>query len=105
MMRRREVGVQVARFDEVLSGSLQIAAPELDIPEVHPCLGEARAVLEGDGKTRLGGVEVTGSQRGCAILVELEGLWRQRRDRRASRHEPGPNEDQEEDRERDRAHM
>ena len=87
VVRSRQVRVQVARLDEVLPGALEVASTELDVPEVHPCLREPRAVLERDREPRLRGRDVARGERRRAVPVQLERLRRQRRDRRTRQRE------------------
>ena len=79
VMGRRKVGVEVARFDEVSTRSLEVAPAQLDEPEVHPSFGEANVVLEGEREAGFGRLQVAARERRNAFAVEAEGLGRQSR--------------------------
>ena len=97
VVRRRQVRIQVAGFDEVAKRALEVPAPHLDETEVDPSLGEAPAVLQGEGDPCLGGLEVSRSQRRCASAIELDGPGSQRRRRAADRPRSGPQEQKQRD--------
>jgi len=98
VVRRGHVGVEVLRLREVLPRLLDVAAPELDVPEVHPGLRETRAVFDGKREPRLGGRQVSGRERRCAITVQLQCFWRKRGHGRARTGEQGERDHQEQER-------
>jgi len=87
-------------FVKVLPRLVDVAAPELDVAEVHRGLRETRAVFDGEGEPRLGGGEISGSERRRAITVQLQCFRREWGHGRACAGEEGEREHQGEERPR-----
>ncbi len=74
VMRGRKILVEVASPEKIAARLLEVAAPELDIPEVDPGLHEARVVLERDREPRLGHREIALADGAGPGRIELEGF-------------------------------
>src|SRR5579864_1132183 len=88
VMRSGQVGIEVARFDEVPMRTLEIASVHLDETEVHPAFRETRVVLERERYARLGPLKVAGRHGRRALPIELDRLGRERSGVRARSEHP-----------------
>jgi hypothetical protein len=79
VVRRREIGIQVTRFDESTARALEIAAMQLDESEIDPRLGEAWAVLESEGHASFGHRQVALRERHRTVAVQGNRFGRQGR--------------------------
>jgi hypothetical protein len=84
VVRLCHVGVRAPRSLEERARAREVAALELDEPEVHERLDEARAVLERQAEPRIGSLEVAARERFDAGGIEGRGGWRQRDSGRAA---------------------
>ena len=83
-MGSREVWIEIARPEKVVAGLLEVAARELDVPQVDPRFDEARAVLEGHREPRLGNAELPFGDGPRSCGIEGQRLSRKRHGGRAA---------------------
>jgi hypothetical protein len=78
VMRRRGVLVQVSRPEEIVMCLLEVTAPELDLPEVHPEFSTKRGLYSSATERLASATARSPCSRACApALVECDCLRRQ----------------------------
>ena len=87
VMRLRQIGVDAPRPFELEASAREVAPLHLEEPQVGQRLDELRVILERQGEPRLGGLEVALGHRLGPRVVQLYGLFRERRRPRATSRE------------------